>query len=125
MVKIADTLRILGNHQAAVFQYRAAIDLAGINEIIILNADLIQPVTQAEEYVRQGVWQAASDMYQTAMQEIIKYYVYQTHVVESGDYLSQLANYYNTTTQVILDANNLSDPNDLSIGERIIIPVVP
>lgn len=125
MVKIGDVMGVIGNYQAAVYQYRGAMDLANINEIVILNLELVGPLNEAEEYVRLGRYKQSYSLYNEAMEEIIAHLDTVTHVVESGDYLTKLANYYNTTTTAILIANNIGDPNDISIGERIIIPVIP
>lgn len=125
MVKIGDVLGVIGNYQAAVFQYRAAMDVANINEIVVLDLELINPINQAHEYAVQGKYKQAYSLYNEAMDKIVESLATKTHVVESGDYLTRLANYYNTTTTAILNANNISDPNDLSIGKRIIIPVIP
>jgi tetratricopeptide (TPR) repeat protein len=125
MVKIGDVMGVIGNYQAAVYQYRSAMDLANINEIVILNLELVEPLNEAEEYVRLGRYKQAYSLYNGAMEEIVAHLDTVTHVVESGDYLTKLANYYNTTTTAILIANNIGDPNDISIGKRIIIPVIP
>ena len=116
---------VIGNYQAAVYQYRSAMDLANINEIVILNLELVEPLNKAEEYVRLGRYKESYSLYNGSMEEIIAHLDTVTHVVESGDYLTKLANYYNTTTTAILIANNIGDPNDISIGKRIIIPVIP
>ena len=125
MVKIGDVMGVIGNYQAAVYQYRSAMDLANINEIVILNLELVEPLNEAEEYVRLGRYKESYSLYNGSMEEIIAHLDTVTHVVESGDYLTKLANYYNTTTTAILIANNIGDPNDISIGKRIIIPVIP
>ncbi len=46
----------------------------------------------------------------------------QTHTVRSGDTLSTIAAQYGTTIQAIVNANNLSNPNALQIGQQLIIP---
>ena len=125
MVKIANVMGVIGNYQAAVFQYRAAMDLANINEIVMLNLDLIEPINQAEEYIISASYKQAYNVYHETMQEIITKLGSETYEIESGDYLTSLANLYNTTSSAILNVNNISDPNDLSIGKRIIIPVIP
>jgi LysM repeat protein len=45
------------------------------------------------------------------------------HVVRSGDSLLQIARTYGVTTQALLQANNLSDPNRIIVGQRLIVPV--
>ncbi len=125
MVKIGDVLGEIGNYQAAVDQYRSATNLAYINEIVMRNRKLVEPLREAEEYIRQGKYKKAYSLYNEKMEDIVAHLDTVTHVVESGDYLTKLANYYNTTVTAILIANNIDDPNDISIGIKIIIPVIP
>ena len=47
---------------------------------------------------------------------------YRTHVIKSGDTLYSLANKYNTTINRIISANPNIHPNNLTIGQRVIIP---
>ncbi|MEQ8672832.1 MAG: LysM peptidoglycan-binding domain-containing protein [Aggregatilineales bacterium] len=44
------------------------------------------------------------------------------HIVQSGETVGQIARRYGTTIAAIALANNLSDPNRLSIGQQLIIP---
>lgn len=44
------------------------------------------------------------------------------HTVQAGDNLFQIAQRYGVTVQAIAQANNLSDPNRLDIGQVLIIP---
>ena len=46
----------------------------------------------------------------------------QEYVVQAGDTLSRIATRFNTTVQAIVNANNLTNPNQLSVGQRLIIP---
>jgi LysM repeat protein len=87
--------------------------------------ELVNSINQADEFIRRNMYQSAYGIYHEAMKKITEKFQTVTHVIESGDYLTQLANHYKTTASAILLANNLSDPSDLSIGERIIIPVLP
>ena len=89
------------------------------------NRKLVEPLREAEEYIRQGKYKKAYSLYNEKMEDIVAHLDTVTHVVESGDYLTKLANYYNTTVTAILIANNIDDPNDISIGIKIIIPVIP
>ncbi len=45
-----------------------------------------------------------------------------THVVASGDTLSAIAQAWKVSPQNIIQANNLRNPNDLRIGQKLIIP---
>lgn len=44
------------------------------------------------------------------------------HVVQPGETLLAIAVQYDTTTQAIMAANNLSDPNFLRVGQELVIP---
>lgn len=46
----------------------------------------------------------------------------QTHVVQSGESMSQIALEYGVTVDEILAANGLSNPNDLRVGQELLIP---
>lgn len=43
------------------------------------------------------------------------------HVVAAGETLLAIALQYNTTVQAIMEANNLSDPNMLEVGQELVI----
>ncbi|WP_249872245.1 glycoside hydrolase family 18 protein [Oceanobacillus saliphilus] len=48
----------------------------------------------------------------------------QIHVVGQGDTLFSIANTYDTTAAAITDANELEAPDDLVIGQAIVIPII-
>ena len=48
----------------------------------------------------------------------------QIHVVESGQTLSSIAETYGTTPAAIQEANDLPNPDDLVIGQAMVIPIV-
>ena len=45
------------------------------------------------------------------------------HVVQSGDTLNQISQQYDVSVEDIMAANNLSDPNFISPGQELTIPV--
>ncbi len=47
---------------------------------------------------------------------------FRTYVVKSGDSLSAIAERFGTTVAAIVDLNNLSNPNSLSVGQVLRIP---
>jgi tetratricopeptide (TPR) repeat protein len=124
-VKIGNVMGNMNNYQGAVYQYRAAIDLANLTESIILDPELALAIANAEQYANRGSYSYAYTLYSGAMKLIAEKFNTLTHVVEEGDYLTKLANMYNTTVAAILKANDITDPGQLEIGERIIIPVIP
>lgn len=48
-----------------------------------------------------------------------------TYTVRSGDTLFTIAQQFGVTTQAIISANNLTNPDRLSIGQQLIIPAAP
>ena len=44
------------------------------------------------------------------------------HIVRPGETLSTIAKAYNVTTKAIIDANKISNPNILSVGQKLFIP---
>lgn len=44
------------------------------------------------------------------------------HVVRQGETLSTIAKAYNVSTKAIIDANNIKNPDRLSIGQKLFIP---
>ncbi|WP_079710034.1 glycoside hydrolase family 18 protein [Paraliobacillus ryukyuensis] len=48
----------------------------------------------------------------------------QIHVVQTGDSLYSIANTYGTTYQALVDANELDNPNQLVVGQSLVIPII-
>ncbi len=48
----------------------------------------------------------------------------QIYVVQSGDSLNSIASRYGTTSQELITANELSAPNDLVVGQALVIPII-
>ncbi|NWG16332.1 MAG: LysM peptidoglycan-binding domain-containing protein [Chloroflexi bacterium] len=46
----------------------------------------------------------------------------ETYTVQPGDTLFAIARRFNTTVQAIIEANNLTNPDRLSVGQQLIIP---
>lgn len=44
------------------------------------------------------------------------------HVVQSGESLSKIAEQYGVSMQAIMAANDLTDPNTIMVGQRLLIP---
>lgn len=47
----------------------------------------------------------------------------QTHVVQAGDTLGEIARTYSISLEELIKANNLSDPNRLDVGQVLVIPL--
>ena len=46
---------------------------------------------------------------------------YKTYTVKAGDTLGEIAKKYNTTYQKIAKDNNISDPNKIYVGQKLVI----
>jgi tetratricopeptide (TPR) repeat protein len=123
-VRVGDALGLMGNHQTAVYQYRSALEQANILETIVLPAAADSALRSAETYALRSRWKNAYTLYRKAMPEVIKSLATLTVVISDKDYLAQLANKYQTTLSAILAANNLTDQEQISVGDKIIIPVL-
>lgn len=44
------------------------------------------------------------------------------YIVKAGDTLSKIANTFQTTVDEIMTVNNLADPNNIKVGQRLTIP---
>jgi len=49
----------------------------------------------------------------------------QPYIVQKGDLLSQIALRYGVSTEDILRANDMTDPNTIYIGQRLLVPIAP
>lgn len=47
----------------------------------------------------------------------------QTHVVQAGDVLSSIADAYDVTIDQLIEANNLANPDDITPGTELLVPV--
>ena len=47
------------------------------------------------------------------------------HVVAAGDTLFAIAQQYDVTVQAIVDANRLADPDQIAVGQELVIPLAP
>ncbi len=46
----------------------------------------------------------------------------QTYTVQSGDTLSAIAKRYGTTVDAICQANDIENPNQIQVGQELVIP---
>ena len=49
----------------------------------------------------------------------------QPYIVQEGDRLSKIALSYGVSTEDILRANDMTDPNKIFVGQRLLIPIAP
>ena len=88
-------------HKATINKY----DIADINDNS-LAGEVYEPIIVSSE-ITEVISQPPTDIY----------------VVESGDVLSQIALDFDTTTATLIELNNLSNPDLLTVGQEIQVPV--
>jgi LysM repeat protein len=44
------------------------------------------------------------------------------YTVQEGDTLGSIASNFNTTVELLVEVNNIADPNSLQVGQELIIP---
>jgi tetratricopeptide (TPR) repeat protein len=143
-LKIAEVEGAQGNYNTAVFHYRTALDLSDIRQRILTeNAVKANALVDAEEAAEEGNFGVAYEEYRKALGIVpgnicLSIGAYQealnvasasarfiTHYVETGEYLTMLANRYRSTVCAIVVANELENPDLIYHGQELLIPVLP
>ena len=125
-IKVAEAQGLLGNYEQAVLIYRAAVDLADLDNS---NAEdlsqLRSRLDQAERYANGRNYRTSYRLYRDASKSVLLVFPKVTHVVQEGEYLTQLANRYNTTVEAILANSGTTSAKTIIIGQELNIPVEP
>jgi LysM repeat protein/soluble cytochrome b562 len=124
-VKISETLGILGDNQEAVTIYQALFDLGCLSKSVENDPNLVSKLSYAQRSAELHYYQTAYRYFREVANAILKRYLMISVEVKSGDYLTQLANQYDTTVGAILLANEDINPKDISPGDVINIPTLP
>ncbi len=86
----------------------------------VLVEPAVQPTATPDAAVASPAPAVATE---TPTPETVNEVVEEVYVVQPGDTMLVIATRYNVAVQDILDANNLSDPNFVFAGQRLVIPV--
>ncbi len=122
-IKIAEVYGKLGDYENAVFAYEDAIETLPIEEgFLDDNPKILADLDRAVNYTNQRYYRLAYQTYNRATPQILPLFSSFTYIIQSGEYLTMLANRYNTTIDAIIEANNLSNPKQIEAGQEIIIP---
>jgi len=100
LVQLGDTLSLIAQRFGTTVETIAQANGIVNPNLIIVGQSLTIPITQG-----------ATPLPQTAI-----------HVVQPGETLARIALRYNTTAWGIAQANNLSNPNVIYVGQRLVIP---
>jgi tetratricopeptide (TPR) repeat protein len=122
-INVAEAQGSLGDYEGAVLVYRDALSLIDLDQNILEDsAKTRTDLNEAERYADLGYYRTAFRLFRQATPNVLAINATFTHVVESGDYLTMLANRYHTTVEAILQANKLSDPKQIKTGQNLTIP---
>lgn len=126
-LKVAVTLGLLFDYEGAVLMYQTAVETGDLHaRYAETDPAFISSLDSAEALALNEDYRLAYIRYRDVFnQNQLVYTDFVIHVVGPGDYLSKLANQYNTTIQAIALANDLADPNRVIIGQELIIPIFP
>jgi tetratricopeptide (TPR) repeat protein len=125
-MRIAEAHGLLGDHETAVRLYQAAIVMADLEARALQNSSaMAAALASADQYTEQGNYREAFRSYREAVTWATQVFDVVLHVVTSDDYLSQLALDYNSTVNLIAEANNLANPNIIISGQELLIPILP
>jgi LysM repeat protein len=83
--------------------------------------ELVIPGQDQEEPTPEGT-PAASTATATATATVTPAAAGGTYIVEEGDYPGLIAERFGITAEELMDANGITDPTSLSIGQELIIP---
>jgi tetratricopeptide (TPR) repeat protein len=142
-LKVAEAQGAQSNYEAAVLLYRSAVELSRLKDRA-KQADLRQLtlLEEAEYFATTGNFSVSYERYRSALGIVVGNYClsfdpYQealhtnsyiqsmkSHVVETGEYLTLIANRYHSTVCAIVLANEISDPNTIFQGQELVIPVL-
>jgi len=104
--------------------YRGAIESSEISDAALSERpELSQQLDQAERYAAARNYRQAYRVYREASRPLLLIFPTVEVVIQSGDYLTMLASRYQTTIDAILQANNLDSARNISIGQKLYIPV--
>ncbi len=129
-LKVAFSLGLLFDYEGAVIMYQQAVDTCDFrNRLATSDPAFITSLNQATALAQNAISQGEDfripyirfrDLFE---QNELVYSEFVTHIVEEGEYLSQIANQYRSSIQAIVKANDISDPNRIVAGEELIIPI--
>jgi len=142
-LKVAEAQGAQSNYEAAVLLYRSAVELSQLKDRA-KQSDLTQLalLEEAEYFATSGNFSVSYERYRSALgivqgnyclsfepyQEALHFNSFiqsmQKHVVETGEYLTLIANRYHSTVCAIVLANEISDPNTIFLGQELLIPVL-
>lgn len=125
-IKIAEIYGILNDYSTAVLIYKDAVEMVNLRTFAQKSdPNLVAQLDEAERYADIEWYRTAYRLYNRNLPALDVLFAGIEITVQDGDYLTSLANQYETTVQAILNANQINGVEAVKPGQKIIIPVLP
>jgi tetratricopeptide (TPR) repeat protein len=123
---IADAMGALGRYEEAVLLYNTLMEGVQLNEANLENGSEVRArFDHARSFDVKGGYARAFEIYRDVIPLVlISDTTLVDYEVQPGDYLSSLANHFNTTIQAIEVANGMNASDLLHAGDVLVIPSV-
>lgn len=123
---IADAMGALGRYEEAVLLYNTLMEGVQLNEANLENGSEVRArFDHARSFDVKGGYARAFEIYRDVIPLVlISDTTLVDYEVQPGDYLSSLANHFNTTIQAIEVANGMRASDLLHAGDVLVIPSV-
>jgi nucleoid-associated protein YgaU len=79
---------------------------------------------EAERYAGLEWFRTSYNLFRRVLPAADILYSVVDYVIQEGDYLTLIANQFDTTVQAILEANDLQNPAGIGSGQKISIPTI-
>ena len=128
-IRLANAMGAYGEYESAVQAFQAAIESADLlARLEQENKTAYNKLTSAEVYARGGNYRRAYTLYKevffgSSAEFKTTYKKTVLHTVVAGEYLTMIASRYSSTITAIVDANGIADPNLITAGKQLIIPI--
>jgi len=122
-IKVGEAYGALTNYEDATFIYQDALDLVDLSLIKDKEFDSTRAkLEEADRLAEYRYFRQAYKLFKEASPKVLTSFSAISHIVESEDYLTSLANRYHTTVEAIVSVNNLISPKEILVGQELIIP---
>jgi len=122
-IKVGEAYGALTNYEDATFTYLDALDLMDLSLIEDKEFDSTRAkLEEANRLAEYRYFRQAYKLFKEASPNVLTSFSAISHIVESEDYLTSLANRYHTTVGAIISVNNLISPKEIQVGQELIIP---
>ncbi len=122
-LRIAYTLGMFRSYEDAVLTYLTVVD--ALDPASLTKPEFVAALDKAKDYADKKDYVNAYLNYREIFRTQEDVYDLAVHVVKKGDYLGVIARKYNTTVAAILQVNHIVNPNDIYLGQELLIPTLP